>query len=88
MARLKLYYVEQGIVTGYDTYSDMVVAAYSPDEARLTHPAQYKEGLKEVTDSYDSWPGKDKAKFITVKLLGNATKDVKPGVICASFHAG
>ena len=91
---LYLYHVSQTATTGYDTFSDFVVACYSEEEARQTDPRgnytwesdawrRAKEDVSSYVASY--WCNPDQ---VTVKLLGVANEAVKPGIICASFHAG
>ena len=81
---MKLYYIWQNENSGYDTFSDAVVAALSPAKARMTHPSQLTQW-----DGNDSWSGSwCKAKDVEVEFIGNAKRGTKAGVICASFHAG
>lgn len=93
---LYIYLVSRTNVGGYDTFDSFVVIAHTPSEAKATHPNsidKYLCGYKHDTvpsltskvPPYDSWVGQDK---VTVKLLGKASPDSKPGVVCASFNAG
>ena len=79
---MNLYLISQDVNNDYDTYSDAVVAAESEEAARRTHPSNgpgYEEGGGDGT-----WaPYQD----VKVVLIGYSS-DGKPGVICASFHAG
>ena len=81
---MNLYLISQSVNTGYDTYSDAVVAAESEEQARNIHP----DGTPESKDDYfrrSTWaPVKD----VQVELIGIAKDGTKVGVICASFHAG
>lgn len=83
MTKLRLYHLTQSQATGYDTYSDAVVCAPTPEAARKIHP--------NGTDGWDSfykdcWASRP--EDVTVRLLGDAALGIKLGVICASFHAG
>lgn len=95
---LYLYHCSQDDNSGYDTYSDCVVAAYSQQEAKETSPDTYykwKDGAwyfvysngeeKIQEGNPTSWTSPDK---VTVQRIGIATKRIKPGIICSSFHAG
>lgn len=75
---MNLYLIEQGQNTGFDTFSSAVVCAKTTDAARDIHP-----GGSWLTDSWCDMPSQ-----VTVTYLGRAAKTVKPGVICAAFHAG
>ncbi len=85
---MKLFYLSQSLVDGYDTFSDAVVAAESCQEARQIHP-NAECGLFENGQwpdwHNDSWAPPDS---VVVKLLGEAVEGIEAGVICASFHAG
>lgn len=82
---MKLYHLSQNKVRGYDTFSDMVVCAESEDEARLIHPAEWRENPWEK-ELYGVWC--ESPDQVEVKYLGEAAEDLEKGVICASFHAG
>ena len=82
---MKLFHISQSEVSGYDTYSDMVVAAESENEARMIHPLG--------DNNYDGW--KNDSGFwckspdqVQIKYLGEAVKGIEKGIICSSFHAG
>jgi len=85
---MKLYLISQGENSGWDTYSEAVVCAKDENEARHTHPSTGRPMEKDdwATACYGSWSGKPER--VAVCYLGNATKGVKRGVICHSFHAG
>lgn len=101
---LNLYHVSQDLNSDYDTYSDFVVACETEKEARETHPSRFVthstdtqwfgthsgDGTAYETenDSFGSWVKRTDVDKITVKLIGMAHPDVKPGVVCSSFHAG
>lgn len=82
---MKLYHISQSENNDYDTYSDLVVAAESEEEARHIHPQQHRDDpWKE--DIYSTWcKSPDQVK---VKYIGEAAKGIKKGIICSSFHAG
>lgn len=82
---MNLYHISQSVNTGYDTYSDAVVAAETENEARFTHPSEYKNPWDGEPEYYDCWCAADK---VNVRLIGVAADYIKPGIICASFHAG
>lgn len=81
---MNLYLIEQSTNNEYDTYSDAVVAAKTPKEAKNTHPNNSGNPL--THEDYGTWV--DSADLVTAKLIGKAAKGIKAGVICASFHAG
>lgn len=80
---MKLWFISQSENTGYDTYSDAVVAAETEDKARMTHP-----GGDEWNGKKDTWSTWTSADRVRVKLIGEAINGTEAGVICASFHAG
>lgn len=83
MPKLKLYYISQTTNTGYDTYDSAVVASFSEDEARATHPDN--EYGRYESKNYPTWvPAAD----VAVKYIGDAAPEIRPGVVCASFNAG
>lgn len=85
--RLYLYRLSQDSVTGYDVYTDCVVAAHSVDAAKSVHPSGRL--LTELHHSCSDWPNAKYPDAITVELIGNAAPHIKPlEIICASFHAG
>ena len=82
---MKLYKISQTKYTGYDTYSDAVVAAISPDDARKIHPSAERLVGEELECS-QVWC--ESPEEVTCVYLGMAAAGVERGVICASFHAG
>jgi hypothetical protein len=75
----------------WDFYDSAIVAAFSIDEAKNIYPDISSE--KKVDDYqgkssiFLEWPT-DKNK-IEVELIGTVTnKNIKPGVILASYNAG
>jgi hypothetical protein len=78
---MKLWRISQSVNSGWDTYSDAVVAARTEADAKDMNPA----GVLEEQEPYYAWCH---PKHVKVEYLGNAVKATFPGVICASFHAG
>jgi hypothetical protein len=79
---MELWHISQDENSGYDTFSDAVVAAETEDDARHTLPADW---IDISDEEYSSWCD---FKFVKVTHIGTANSDIKAGVICASFHAG
>ena len=78
---MNLYLISQSVNNGYDTYSDAVVCAATSAQARKMHPSGNEDSHYLRVD----WA---KPKYVKTKLLGIARSKIKPGVVCASFHAG
>jgi hypothetical protein len=89
---MNIYLISQNENNGYDTYSDAVVAALNPKNARNMNPAgeNFKGNIFMTKEDWayrwSEWASKP--ENVTVKLIGVAKKGIKEGVICASFHAG
>lgn len=86
---MNIYLLTQDLVTGYDTYDSMIVAAESEEEAVKIHP-DYDldlERFKAVKD-YPTWPSYNDIDKIIVIFIGVAAENIKKGVILASFNAG
>lgn len=82
---LNLYLISAP-TTGWDVYSEAVVAAKNEEDAATIHP-DGTTTLPCVGTYYGgSWVGKPEK--VTVVLVGKAIKGTKRGVVCASFHAG
>jgi hypothetical protein len=92
-----IYHISQTDVRGYDTYSDVVVAADSVEEAAKIHPCEeWNSKTRKFQVQYiplddnnyhtEGWT--NNPANVTVRLLGTATDNIRKGVICASFHAG
>lgn len=97
---MKLYLIEQDVNNDYDTYSDAVVCAESPQEAKKIHPGGELDGTYRADDKkawYEQYNDYDTIRYsswcqtldqVSVTYLGEAKKSLKKGVVCASFHAG
>lgn len=68
----------------YDSYDSAVVAAHDEETARQMNPATGRPMV--WGKSHSSWCSDP--KHVTVSYLGEATDDIKQGVVCASFNAG
>lgn len=95
---MKIFRISQTVNRGWDTYSDAVVFAKTPEEARMIHPdsrSEYCDPWPPQTEDERDWRRKDWADTpdqVCVQYLGEAddflASDFKNGIICASFHAG
>ena len=100
---MKLYKLSQEINNHYDTYDSAIVCAENEEEARKIHPApyvtHYRDGVwygtysrppfEEYEQDYlSNWVNFDQIDKIKVEYIGEASKDLKKGVILASFNAG
>jgi hypothetical protein len=81
---MQLYLLSQTENTGYDTYDSCVVAADNEKEAKTMHPNGYD--VIPFKDDYFSWT--NDPDNVDCMKIGTATKEMKRGVICASYHAG
>jgi hypothetical protein len=97
---LFLYRISQSKLDGYETYSDAVVCAESPEAARDLHPSgswqsefgKYLWGGEDY-DPYEDvrydWVLRPDTHLVKVEYLGVADSSIESDrVICASFHAG
>jgi len=82
---MKLFSVYQGQNNDYDTFSDFVVCAPDEDTARDTSPDGSMMDWSNV-GKYSSWALTRSG--VEVQYLGEASPDLKAGIICSSFHAG
>ena len=96
---MKLYLLSQDENSGYDTYDSCVVAAIDEGAARRISPFEYYTWSDDhgswcftyvdgsLTEEYHpSWANDLDA--IKVKYIGEASQDMKAGVVCASYNAG
>jgi len=84
---MKLFLISQRVNNDYDTYSDAVVRAETPEEAKRIHPngtAVWGDAETEEGYTLATWAD---PRRVTVTLLGEAI-DPTPGVVCAAFNAG
>uniref|UniRef100_A0A6M3LX54 Uncharacterized protein n=1 Tax=viral metagenome TaxID=1070528 RepID=A0A6M3LX54_9ZZZZ len=82
---MKIWLISQSVNGGYGTYDSAVVVAESEEEAKIINPGGRKKnrnGDRRV-NRFKSWCHR---KDVTAKLLGEAIKGVKKGVVCASYH--
>ena len=97
---MNIYKLKRTDKLSYDEYDSGIVCAESEEEAKLINISNpdYKwvdnkwiyvreDGSICETDGW-SWVDADKLNVIKVTLLGIADKDIKKGVILASFNAG
>ncbi len=70
MKTLNLYLISQTENDTWDTYDSAVVAAYSEDEAKNTHPSGDSDDFE---GSNYSWTSPDK---VDVQLIGKAEKKI------------
>lgn len=98
---LNLYHISQTTVSGYDTYSDAVVAAASEQDAKRIHPCttwwddinnphQHKH-IPLIEDDNTWYPNDwiNDPNLVTATLIGTADPSItEEKVICASYHAG
>jgi hypothetical protein len=83
---MKLYHISQSQNNEYDTFSDLIVAAESEEEARGIHPEASPWKTDPWNDNYGCWcKSPDQVK---VEYIGEAAKHIEKGIVCASFHAG
>lgn len=90
---MKIYLIKQYINVSYDSYVSAVVAASSEKEAKNIHPGSIKNSneiiwVNEVNSRHVSDQWVDSPGDVDTVYLGEATKGIVRGVICASFYAG
>lgn len=101
---MHLYKLTQEINNDYDTYDSAIVCAENEEEARTIHPSlfvtHYRDGLwygtrsREPFGEYenendgDTWVRPDQLDQIKVEYIGEASKELKKGVVLASYSAG
>jgi hypothetical protein len=90
---LRLYKISQNVNNGWDTFDSAIVAAYNWRDARLIHPNKRivnwpnpEEGDGDWIVGNTSWC--DSPNQVKTDLIGQASPDIKRGVILASFNAG
>jgi len=80
---MKLWKISQNVNNGYDTYDSAIVAAATKNDAKTICPDS--DICQDSVSPYDSWCS---IQDVEVKYLGNAAKNVKRGVVLASYRAG
>lgn len=98
-----LYKLTQTINNHYDTYDSVIVCAENEEEARRIHPSSllpdnkdamyYDNGRRLVSEfnedtDDDTWVEFNPIDQIKVEYIGEASKNLKKGVVLASFNAG
>jgi len=78
---MNLFLISQDVNDELDNYTSAVVCADNEDEARMTHPAG-KEWGGERDELFDVWCD---SKDVQVKIIGAAARNVKKGVVLASY---
>lgn len=81
---MKLYLITQNQNNDCDTYDSAVVAAPDEETARQMHP-ETGEPVENWHEIISSWCNGQ--EYVTARYIGEATDDIKQGVICASFNA-
>ena len=97
---MKIYLLSQDVVNGYDTYDSAIVIAENEDEARKIHPNKlvthitneqwmgtYSGGEEYKNELYE-WVECSDIDKISVKYIGEASKEQQKGLVLASFNAG
>lgn len=82
---MKLFLIAQNENNEYDTYDSAVVCAENEEVASNMNPAN-GEATIDWGRSYSAWCSS--VEKVEVKYLGEAAKDIKPGIVCASFNPG
>lgn len=100
---LNLYHVKRtDNKQGYDTYSAFIVACYTEQEARETHPNECRkfnrklngwsnlhDDTRIVSDRYDGWIPVNEISSLDVEFIGKAKESFKNGeVIMSLYNAG
>ncbi len=78
MGDLKIYRISQTVNQEYNTYDAAIVVAENEEEARRT-----------LLSDKNTWPDEWVSPVdVRVEEIGVANKNIKKGVILASFNAG
>lgn len=97
---MHLYKLSQEINNEYDTYDSLIVCAESEEDARTISPSgnnlkgdkwfgNYTRPPYEEYETDDgSWVNADQVDQVKVEYIGEASKELKKGVVLASFNAG
>ena len=97
---MKIYLLSQDFLNDYDIYDSAIVIAENEDEARKIHPNRlvthitngqwmgtYPGGGEYKKESFD-WVRCSDIDKISVKYIGEASKEQQKGLVLASFNAG
>ena len=85
---MKLFLISQDTNEGYETYTDVVVAAETGDVARNMDPSE--DGALMDWDDQEKVVWSDWCRYpedVSVKYLGEAVEGTRRSVICASFFS-
>lgn len=78
---MKLFLISQTTSPEYDAYDSAIVCANDEDDAKTIHP--YEENPNWDGDSWCRSPS-----YVSAKYIGEASIDLRRGVILASFNGG
>lgn len=81
---MNLYLLTQDDADGYDTYDSVVVCATSKADAVTIYPCSYS--TEWGTIRHRVWALTP--DLVTAEYIGTAGKEIKRGVILASFNVG
>ena len=92
---MKIFLIDRGVFD-YDTYDSVIVCAENEEDAKKIHP---NKAVFLKNDEWVSIIGKTHYRnyewveynhtfLLTVTYLGEATKDMKSGIILSSYNAG
>ena len=94
---LKLYLVKrpEELPADYEDYIEFVVASYSKEEARNTHPNTFYGNKKVLSREEEKirgyqygWVAKEDLNKLIIIEIGTASKNVKEGVVISSYLHG
>ena len=80
---MNLYLISQTENNTWDTFDSAVVCAPDEETARNIYPGA---SVGRPWNYWGDWASSP--DLVTVQLLGIATEEILPGVVCASFNAG
>ena len=81
---MKLWLISQTENKDLGTFYSAVVAAETEEAARTIHPAAGP--FYDIGCWHELWANNPES--VIVKYLGEASKEIKEGVVCSSFNAG
>ena len=97
---MKIYLLSQDVVNNYDTYDSAIVIAENEDEARKKNPNKLVthvtndqwmgtySGGEEYKNEPSDWVEYSDIDKISVKYIGEASKEQQKGLVLASFTPG